>query len=391
MSKKDYPPLPEPHSRSVIYGGVPGVDLGTPYYTDKDMHAYVEADRAQRAQPNIAPPDLMTVVEHILDDGHMNTEHLARLRQAWEAATPAQPEALRPKAKVMFYGASFGPIIHTADEFAKNPSDGARTALIKITREIVEGLEAQVKALSPAQPEAGEWVSEPTDKMLLALHTEIERITGRVFHEALGPALKAALAAAPQPPAAQPVEEEPVFRHYKGGLYRVVALSNLEATGQTMVTYCSQSDGRMWTRPMAEWNEKFTQLSGPQWGEVTGAAAAPPLEQGQAAHTQELHNIVNAKRFDRKVFADDSEFADWAQSRARFALATPAQATQSERNERAAFALLRQIADLGAEFNDHTPQSWTRGMQRLSNEARVLLNRASASPEHSAEPAEPKE
>lgn len=30
--------------------------------------------------------DLMTAAENILSDGHMNTEHLAALRQAWEAA-----------------------------------------------------------------------------------------------------------------------------------------------------------------------------------------------------------------------------------------------------------------------------------------------------------------
>lgn len=33
---------------------------------------------------------------------------------------------------------------------------------------------------------------------------------------------------------------------------------------------------------------------------------------------QELRNIAEAKRFDRSVFADDTEFADWAQSRCRY-------------------------------------------------------------------------
>lgn len=39
---------------------------------------------------------------------------------------------------------------------------------------------------------------------------------------------------------------------------------------------------------------------------------------------QELNNIANAKRFDRETFADDTEFADWAQSRARHTLARAA-------------------------------------------------------------------
>jgi hypothetical protein len=34
----------------------------------------------------------------------------------------------------------------------------------------------------------------------------------------------------------------------------------------------------------------------------------------------ELENIANAKRFDRTCFDDDTSFADWAQSRARFTL-----------------------------------------------------------------------
>lgn len=33
---------------------------------------------------------------------------------------------------------------------------------------------------------------------------------------------------------------------------------------------------------------------------------------------QELRNIAEAKRFDRSVFEDDTEFADWAQSRCRY-------------------------------------------------------------------------
>ena len=35
----------------------------------------------------------------------------------------------------------------------------------------------------------------------------------------------------------------------------------------------------------------------------------------------ELMNIANAKRFDRERFENDTAFADWAQSRARAAIA----------------------------------------------------------------------
>lgn len=48
--------------------------------------------------------------------------------------------------------------------------------------------------------------------------------------------------------------------------------------------------------------------------------ATPPSVEDERAARDELRNIVNAKRFDRKVFDDDTAFADWAVSRARAAL-----------------------------------------------------------------------
>jgi hypothetical protein len=43
-------------------------------------------------------------------------------------------------------------------------------------------------------------------------------------------------------------------------------------------------------------------------------------KENPTAH-DELLNIANAKHFDRERFADDTEFADWAQNRARAVLA----------------------------------------------------------------------
>lgn len=37
----------------------------------------------------------------------------------------------------------------------------------------------------------------------------------------------------------------------------------------------------------------------------------------------ELANIVNAERFNRERFRDDTEFADWAQSRCRHLISRP--------------------------------------------------------------------
>lgn len=41
----------------------------------------------------------------------------------------------------------------------------------------------------------------------------------------------------------------------------------------------------------------------------------------ESAAVQELNNIAYAKRFDRSLFYDDKDFADWAQSRCRHTLA----------------------------------------------------------------------
>lgn len=44
-------------------------------------------------------------------------------------------------------------------------------------------------------------------------------------------------------------------RHYKGGIYRVIAHATDEATGQPVVVYRSEQDGRMWVRTLENWNE----------------------------------------------------------------------------------------------------------------------------------------
>lgn len=47
----------------------------------------------------------------------------------------------------------------------------------------------------------------------------------------------------------------------------------------------------------------------------------PPVQGTADDAAAELRNIVNAERFNREHFRDDTEFADWAQNRARHALA----------------------------------------------------------------------
>lgn len=54
------------------------------------------------------------------------------------------------------------------------------------------------------------------------------------------------------PPASQ------IFQHYKGGSYELLAIAKGEATGQPMAVYWPAGGGQIYTRPLAEFREKFT-------------------------------------------------------------------------------------------------------------------------------------
>jgi hypothetical protein len=68
--------------------------------------------------------------------------------------------------------------------------------------------------------------------------------------------------AAPQavdaPVALRDADHHGTYRHYKGGLYDVLAYPEREADGVPMVVYRSHDTMRVWVRPLAEWREKFT-------------------------------------------------------------------------------------------------------------------------------------
>lgn len=47
-----------------------------------------------------------------------------------------------------------------------------------------------------------------------------------------------------------------LYRHYQGGLYRLLHEAILEATEEPVVVYRSEADGRIWVRSLREWNQK---------------------------------------------------------------------------------------------------------------------------------------
>jgi hypothetical protein len=75
-------------------------------------------------------------------------------------------------------------------------------------------------------------------------HSEVDNYTTRMELEQLRDALNEAI----------PMIEGSVYRHYKGGLYRMLHLATDEATGEDIVVYRSLADDRIWVRTAYSWN-----------------------------------------------------------------------------------------------------------------------------------------
>ena len=45
------------------------------------------------------------------------------------------------------------------------------------------------------------------------------------------------------------------YRHYKGNVYKIIALAKHSETTEEMIVYQSVKDGEIWVRPSCMWNE----------------------------------------------------------------------------------------------------------------------------------------
>ena len=45
------------------------------------------------------------------------------------------------------------------------------------------------------------------------------------------------------------------YRHYKGNLYKIIALGKHSETLEDMIIYQAVRDGKVWVRPAKMWNE----------------------------------------------------------------------------------------------------------------------------------------
>ena len=46
-----------------------------------------------------------------------------------------------------------------------------------------------------------------------------------------------------------------IYKHYKGNLYKIIALAKHSESGEDMIVYQNIEKGDIWVRPQSMWNE----------------------------------------------------------------------------------------------------------------------------------------
>ena len=53
----------------------------------------------------------------------------------------------------------------------------------------------------------------------------------------------------------QKIEIGKTYRHYKGNMYKIIAMAKHSETLEDMIVYSSVVDNKTWVRPYSMWNE----------------------------------------------------------------------------------------------------------------------------------------
>ena len=53
----------------------------------------------------------------------------------------------------------------------------------------------------------------------------------------------------------QKIEIGATYKHYKGNVYKIIALAKHSETLEDMIDYQAVKDGKTWVRPQRMWNE----------------------------------------------------------------------------------------------------------------------------------------
>lgn len=59
-----------------------------------------------------------------------------------------------------------------------------------------------------------------------------------------------------------------MWKHHKGGIYTIIAIAFIEATGDEVIVYRNvnvNADQRVWVRPTASWMEFVPSADGTMW------------------------------------------------------------------------------------------------------------------------------
>ncbi len=53
----------------------------------------------------------------------------------------------------------------------------------------------------------------------------------------------------------QEIIVDKTYKHYKGNIYKIITIGKNSETLEEMIVYQSVSDGKIWIRPKAMWND----------------------------------------------------------------------------------------------------------------------------------------
>jgi len=53
----------------------------------------------------------------------------------------------------------------------------------------------------------------------------------------------------------QKIEVGKTYKHYKGNIYKIIAIGKNSESLENMIVYQSLKDGQIWIRPASMWNE----------------------------------------------------------------------------------------------------------------------------------------
>ncbi|RDU99177.1 hypothetical protein [Trinickia dinghuensis] len=263
----------------------------------------------------VEPPDEMRIPSYRLSVNWPTRQQIYRDMIA-AAPQPPQPSASVPE------DAGWQALRHAVERLQSTGSYSDDEG--ESTNALSDLLYSQSRTVAWA---VARWNAEVSERPLVNVHRrtlddtwrQVIRHFGGDPKELIGPSHDELLAAAPAAPAAAPSEDAYIAQRMTETLAEVYAT----IIGEDM----RQEDESLNAIERVKKAAQVLRLEVDLYRAQRAESAGQP---GPHAAITELRNIANAKRFDKAYFDDDESFADWAQSRARHALAASTAATGTD-------------------------------------------------------------